>query len=171
MAVIPRNDVLESPLVAWSVSVIVPIGLAVVTWLVFLLTAGTVLRINSFSLLDLIPLVVIALMFWPIAAIAPWYDGVTQRVLDWVRPRRPVFPVIVALFLVTRLPLIPDLVVRFLNLPFRVSGIIFGASVYYRQLVGDEFAAFLLRFGQLYLEAVWLYILASGIVLLIRRGR
>lgn len=170
MAVIPSNDALESP-VTQTAAVIVPIGLAVVTWLVLLLAVGTVLRIKSFSILDVIPLFVIALMFWPIASIAPWYNGVTQRVLNWLRPRRTVFPVILALFLATQLPLVPDLVVRFLNLPFRVSGILFGASIYYRQFVGPEFAAFLLRFGQAYLEAVWLYILASGIVLLTRRAR
>lgn len=152
-------------------SVVVPVGMAVATWLVLLLLAGLVLRIDSFSLLNLVPLFVVGLMLWPLFVVEPWSDDAAARVLNWVETRRSVLLVTVPLAVVTALSVVPGPLAAILNLPFRVSGVLFGASLFYRERVGAGFAQLLLRFGQWYLELLWLYLISSGIVVLGRRLR
>lgn len=149
--------------------VAVPAGMAVVTWLVVLLGAGLVLRPGAL-LAAAIPLVVVGVMLWPLVAVAPWRNGVTGRVRGWAARQRSSLLVTAGLAAVLAVPfvadLLPGVLVGILRLPFRATGMLFGASVFYRERVGAFAGRTLLRFGQWYLEVLWLYVIASGITML-----
>jgi len=151
--------------------VLVPVGLAVATWLVALLAVGYLLGIRSLSPFTLLPLSIVVALFWPIVAVAPWREGASARVVFWIVRNRETLVGIVGLALLAALPVTPRLLVRILELPYRGSGIFFGASLFYREHVGPAFADLLLRFGQWYLELLWLYVVATGAVAVGRRMR
>lgn len=147
---------------------LVPAGLAVVTWLVALLAAGYLLRLKSVTFFTVIPLVVIFALFWPIIAAAPWRPAVSARVVLWAKRNHETLFAVVLLTLVAVLPFTPDLLIRVIELPYRGSGIFFGASLFYRERLGATFAEVLLRFGQWYLELIWLYVLGSALATVVR---
>lgn len=151
--------------------VAVPVGLAVVTWLTLLLAAGVLLRPGSLSLSNLVPLFFVGLLLWPVYRAAPWRDGTAARVLRWVNRSRAAFAVLAVLFVLPAVPLVPDLLISLLQLPYRGSGLFFGASLFYRERLGPTAARLLLRFGQWYFQALWLYLLATILVGLGRRLR
>lgn len=153
------------------VAVAVPVGLAVLTWLSLLLTVGFLARLNALSFLNLVPLFFLLLLFWPVYRAAPWREGVAERVGRWARDHTTEFAVLVALGILPYVPLLPDLVVTLLQLPYRGSGIFFGASLFYRERLGPMAGRLLLRFAQAYLQLIWLYLLAKGTVGLARRLR
>lgn len=151
--------------------VAVPIGLAVLTWLTLLLTAGLLARLGSVSLLNLLPLFFVGVLFWPIYEVAPWREGVTARTRRWASRRGPVFVVTGVLAVVPLVPFVPDLLVTLLQLPYRGTGIFFGASLFYRARFGPLVGRLVLGFGQTYLQLFWLYLLATGVVALVGRFR
>lgn len=150
--------------------VAVPVGLAALTWLTLLLAAGVLLR-ASLSLSSLVPVFFVGLLFWPVYRAAPWREGASARVRRWVRASRVEFAVLAVLAAVPLVPLVPDLVVSALQLPYRGSGLFFGASLFYRQRFGPAAGRTVLRFGQWYFQALWLYLLATMLVGLGRRLR
>lgn len=141
--------------------VVLPAGLAVVTWLVVLIGVGLVARLDSLSPLNLLPLFVVAIMFWPIYLAAPWKPGLTDRIGDTLGGNRDGVAVAAGLLVVRSLPFTPDVLLTLLDLPFRSAGVLFGAGLFYRRLVSLAFGRFLLSFGQWYLEAFWLFVLGS----------
>lgn len=151
--------------------VAVPVGLAVLTWLGLLLAVGFLARLGSLSLLNLLPVFFVALLFWPVYRIEPWREGATDRVVAWARQRRVVVPVVIGLALLPLVPLVPDLLVSVLQLPYRGSGVFFGATLFYRARFGPAVARLLLVFAQTYLQLLWLYFLAVGLVEVVRRLR
>lgn len=151
--------------------VAVPVGLAVLTWLALLLTIGFLARLNSLSVLNLVPLFFVVLLFWPVYLAAPWRDGVSERVRSWARGQTTEFAVAVAFGLLPLVPVVPDLLVSVLQLPYRGSGIFFGASLFYRQRFGPPAGRVLLNFAQVSIHLVWLYLLSKGTVGVARRLR
>lgn len=149
----------------------VPVGLAAVTWLGLLLTAGFLVRLNRVSLLDLLPVFFVALLFWPVLRAAPWREGAADRVRAWAGDRFAEFAVVAGLAVLPLVPVVPDLLVSLLQLPYRGSGVFFGASLFYRERVGPLAGRMLLAAAQWYLQLLWLYLLSTGIVGLARRLR
>lgn len=151
--------------------VAVPVGLAVVTWLVVLITVGLLARFGSVSILGIISVLVVGVMLWPIAIVAPWRPGVTERVLDWGDGNRTTFGVAVLLLVLRSLPVTPGIVAGILDVPFRSAGTLFDAKLFYAQHVAPAFGQFVLSFGQWYLELFWLFVLAEILVRIVRGFR
>lgn len=154
--------------------VAVPVGLAVIAWLELLVAVGVVAELDALSLLNLLPLLVVLVMFWPLYLLAPWRPGLTERVVDWAGAHRDGILAAVVLGVVRVVPFAPDLLVGLLNLPFRSAGVLFGAKLFYGERLGTEAGRLVLRFGQWYLEAFWLFVVGTALVRLgnwIRRGR
>lgn len=150
--------------------VAVPAGLAVLTWLVVLLAVGVLAGLTA-SVMNIVPVILVGLLFWPVFRAAPWRPGVTERMRRFVRTNRDPILVAIALFVLRSVPVTPDLLVSLLDLPFRATGLLFGASVFYRRHVGAAFGRFILDFGQWYLEAFWLFgigLLVAGVVRRVR---
>lgn len=164
------DDRLAVPLERF-VAVGVPVGLAVLTWLAVLLAVGFLARLNSLSVLNLLPLFFVGLLFWPVYRAAPWREGMAERVRSWARGQRTEFAVIVVLGLLPLVPPVPDLLVSLLQLPYRGSGIFFGASLFYRERLGPMAGRLLLGFAGTYIQLIWLYLLSKGVVGLVRRLR
>lgn len=151
--------------------VAVPVGLAVLTWLALLLIAGFFARLGSLSLLNLVPLFFVALLVWPVYSVAPWREGATARVRAWAAPRRPAFVLVAVLGALPLVPVVPDLVVSVLQLPYRGAGSFYGASLFYRERFGRPAGWLLLTAAQSYLQVLWLYFLSVGLLGLVRRVR
>lgn len=149
----------------------VPVGLAVLTWLALLLAVGFLARLTALSFLNVLPVFVVGLLFWPVYRAAPWRAGMAERVRRWSHDRTTEVGVLVGLGLVPLVPVVPDLLVTLLQLPYRGSGIFFGASLFYRQRLGPTAGRLLLVFAQTYLQVIWLYLLSKGVVGLARRLR
>lgn len=152
-----------------AVAIAVPAGLAVGTWFVVLLAVGVIARADS--LLDLLPSFFIGLLLWPVVRAAPWREGVTARTRAWAHRNRGALVVAVVLAVLPALPFVPDVVVTVLQLPYRGSGMFFGASLVYREPLGSAASRTLLRFGQWSFHALWLYLLATGLLAIGRRLR
>lgn len=153
------------------VDLAVPVGLAVVTWLTLLLAVGVLVRVSAPSVLDLVPLFFVVVLLWPVYLAAPWRDGVSARVRRWARDQPTEFAVVVGLGLLPLVPFAPDLLVSLLQLPYRGSGIFFGASLFYRQRFGPTAGRLLLVFAQTTLQLIWLFLLSTGVLGLVRRLR
>lgn len=151
--------------------VAVPVALGVVTWLVLLIVAGTLARFDPSSLLNLLPLLIVGLMLWPLWLLAPWKSGVTERVTSFFTKRRTELVVMGVLVVLSVLPFVPGQLRGILNIPYRSAGMLFGPSLIYRQRVDPRFGQVLLTFGQWYLEAFWLFVIASGLTSVGRRFR
>ncbi len=149
----------------------VPAGLAALTWLGLALAAGFLARLNDLSVLNLLPLFFVGLLFWPVYSAAPWRPGVAERARSWARRSRAELAVVAVLWLVPLAPLVPELVVSLLQLPYRGSGIFFGASLFYRQRLGPEAGRLLLAAAQAYIQLLWLFLLSKGLVAVGRRLR
>jgi len=149
---------------ARATDIAVPVGFGVVTWLVVALLAGYLLRLGSLSLINLLPLFVFGILLWPIVAFEPWREAAPPAARDWLRRNRSQILLAGLLVALLAVPFVPDLIARGLALPFRASGIFFGASVFYRQRLGATVGQALFRFGQWYLVALWFYVLASVLV-------
>lgn len=151
----------------------IPLGLGIITWYALLVGAGIALRVTSVSPFEFAPFVIVALLFWPVYAFRPWRSGLADRVHGWaVHYRHAIglaaaLAVLLAVFDGTSLP---AGIASVLQLPLRgASGPLYGASVFYRERVGPAAGVALLRFGQWYLEAMWLFLLSAGITYPIRR--
>jgi hypothetical protein len=151
--------------------VVVPAALAVLSWLVLLVAVALFARADATSLLDLLPLIVVPMMGWPLARAAPWRPGVTDRAVGWARANRRAFAVGVATFALRWVPGTPGAVVTLVDLPFRTASVLFGVGVVYRQWVGPAFGSAVFRAAQLYLVAFWLYGIGTIVVDAIRRLR
>lgn len=162
-------ELVQNPTVARLAAVGIPVGMAVYSWLSLLLLVGYVARLDGVSVLNLVPLLVFGLLFWPLVVVAPWRPRVTDRVLAWTIPRRTTLAVTVVLAGVVAAQLVSGLVATALGLPFRASGMFFGASVFYREQVGGAVGRVVFRFGQWYIEFVWLYLVSGVLVALGRR--
>lgn len=162
----PRTETIER-----GIRIAVPVGVAVLTWLGLLLAVGLVLRIDSVSVLNLLQFVIVGVVFWPLWRVAPWREGFTQRVLSFFDGNRSALLAAAGLGVLPMLPGVPGLVASLLNLPYRGSGVLFGASLFYRERLGGTVARVLLRSWQWYLQALWLYILGSAVAALVRRLR
>ncbi len=149
----------------------VPIGLAVLTWLGLLLTVGFLARLNSLSLLNVLPMFFLVLLFWPIYRVKPWRPGAADRVRHWLAEQTTELAVLVGLWVLPWVPLLPDLLVTLIQLPYRGSGVFFGASLFYRERLSPVIGRLLLNLAQLYIQALWLYFLSKGTVGLVRRFR
>lgn len=146
----------------------VPAGLGVLTWLVLVVAIGAVAELDSLSVLNVLGLLVIVVMFWPLYLLAPWRPALTERVTDVARGRGTGILVAAALGVLRVLPVTPDVLVGILNLPFRSAGVLFGAKLFYGRRLGAEAGRYVLKFGQWYLEALWLFLIG---VALVRFGR
>lgn len=146
------------------IGVAIPVAVAVLTWLVGLVTIGVGAGIGSPGILDVLALFVIIVMWWPVYRVAPWQPGMAHRVLEWGRDHRAPMLVAGGLVVVRSLPVTPGILVAVLDLPFRSATILFGVSVFYRQQVGSVVGHGLFKFGQWYLEAYWLLVIGLVIV-------
>lgn len=145
--------------------VTVAAGLAVLTWLVGLVALGTVAGMESVSPLALVPLLVIALMAWPLYRAAPWRPGLAERTLSWLVRTRYGLAVAAGIAVLRTLPVTPGLVQFVLDVPFRAAGLLFGARLFYAERLGAAAAGRLvLQAGLWYLEALWLVLLGTTIV-------
>lgn len=149
----------------------VPVGLAVLTWLALLVAVGFLARLNSLSVLNVVPVIFVGLLFWPIYRAAPWQPGTTTRVRRWARHQQAEFVIVLGLGLLPLVPFVPDLLVSLLQLPYRGSGVFFGASLFYRERFGSLAGRLVLTFGQTYIQLLWLYLLSKGVIGLVRRLR
>lgn len=149
----------------------VPVGLAVLTWLALLVAVGFLARLNSLSFMNVLPVFIVGLLFWPVYRAAPWRAGMGQRVRRRAQDRTTEAGVIVVLGLLPVVPVVPDPLISLLQLPYRGSGVFFGASLFYRHRLGPTAGRLLLAFAQTYLQLVWLYLLSKGLVGLARRVR
>lgn len=152
-----------------ALDIAIPVGLAVVTWLAVLLAVGVTARAGS--LLDALPLFFVALLLWPVLRAAPWREGSAARARAWARANRDALAIAVGLAVLPVLPPVPDLVVTVLELPYRGTSVFFGASLPYRDPLGRVASRSLLRFGQWSFQALWLYLLATGLLAAGRRLR
>lgn len=164
MAGVERPTAAPDASIEDTVRIGVPILLAVVTWLLLLLLAGYVLRLSTLSLFNLLPLLVFGILFWPVATFEPWRDGAGSRVRAYLRANRTAILVTLVLAALVVFPFVPDLLSRILALPFRASGIFFGASIFYCERLGATVGQAIFRFGQLYLVFLWLYVLSTVLV-------
>lgn len=149
-----------------ATNIAIPVGMAVITWLVFLIGLGLVLRLESLSIFNLVPFAVVGLLLWPLAQFAPWRVGVADRVRTWANQHRSELVVMVGLIALTALPAIELTrpIVGILRLPYRnFSGVFFGVSVFYRERFGATVGRLLFEFGRWYLELIWLFVLATAI--------
>lgn len=153
------------------VDLAVPVGLAVVTWLTLLLGVGVLVRVSAPSVLDLVPLFFVVVLLWPVYLAAPWREGVSGRVRGWASRHTTEFAVVVGLALLPLVPFVPDLLVSLLQLPYRGSGVFFGASLFYRQRLGATAGRLLLVFAQTSFQLIWLFLLSKGVLGLVRRLR
>ncbi|MFB6362387.1 MAG: hypothetical protein ABEH59_13840 [Halobacteriales archaeon] len=167
-SVIERNG---SPSIEDVVRIAVPVALAILTWLGLLLTVGFLARVNSLSLLNILPIFFLVLLFWPIYSVAPWRPGAGERVQNWIRGQYVEFAVLGGLWMLPIFPLGPDLLVTVIQLPYRGSGVFFGASLFYRERLNPTASRLLLNLAQVYIQALWLYFLSKGTVGLVRRVR
>lgn len=162
---------IEDPRLDRAAHVLVPVGLAVFAWLTVLIAAGTVARLDGGSVLNIVPLLLVAFLFWPLYLAAPWKAGATGRVLRWAYASRRVFPVAAVLLVVPYVPFAPDLLASLLTFPFRIVGVLFGVGLFYGRLVAPWFGDLLVAFGQWYFVGIWVYVLASAAVGLVGRLR
>lgn len=153
------------------VGLFVPVALAVFTWLAALLALGFIARLNSLSLLNVLPVFFVVLLFWPVYRAAPWRPGLAGRVYRWARDQRLEAAAVIGLGLLPVVPFVPDVLVSLLQLPYRGSGIFFGAALFYRERFGPLAGRILLTFGQTYLQLLWLFFMAKGVVFVVRRLR
>lgn len=168
---VSRADDSPSELSSRVTAVVVPVGMAVFSWLALLLLAGYLLRLDGVSPLDVVPLFVFGLMLWPLTIVRPWREDATPRILAWVSRNRATLALTGALAIVVAVEVVSGLLATILGLPFRASGMLFGASLFYRARVGDGFGWLLFRFGQWYLEVLWLYVFSGALVTLGRKVR
>lgn len=146
--------------------VAVPAGMAVFTWLAGLVIAGYLVRLRPLTVPFLVDLVVTVLLLWPLAAFVPWRDGLTRRLRNWARRRRRALAVTAALAGAAGvLPVVggPEPLVTALRLPSESVGL-YGIARLYREHAGATLAWVLVRFGRGYLQALWLYVLASALL-------
>lgn len=148
--------------------VVIPAGMAVLAWLVALLAVGMVAGL-SLSVLNVLPLLLVGVLVWPIYRAAPWRPGLTERTRRFLEGNRAAILAGAGLLVVRSVPVTPGPVVGLLDLPFRSTGLLFGASVFYRSHVGAAFGRFILDFGQWYLEGLWLFGLGLLLAGLARR--
>lgn len=140
---------------------LVAAGLAAVTWLVALVAVGVVAEMDTSSALGVLPLFVVALMAAPLYAVAPWRPEPGGRVVAWIRANRTAIGLAVGLLLVRAVPVAPGVLVGLLDLPFRSAGLLFGAELFYRRLIGPAAGEFLRSFAQWYLEALWVLVIGG----------
>ncbi len=156
-----------------AVSLAIPLGLGIITWYALLIGAGIALRITSVSPFEFAPFVIVALLFWPVYAFRPWRSGLDARVHGWAVHYRHAIGLAAALAVLlagSNGTNLPAGIASVLQLPLRgASGPLYGASVFYRERIGRAAGAALLRIGQWYLEAMWLFLLSAGITYPIRR--
>lgn len=164
MAGVERTEVARQDSIERAVRIGVPVGLAVVTWLLLLLLAGYLLRLESLALFNLLPLFVFGILFWPVVAFEPWRENAAAAFRAYLRSNRTALLVTGLLVALILVPFVPDLVSRILVLPFRASGIFFSASMFYREQLGATVGQAVFRFGQLYLVFLWLYVLSTVLV-------
>ncbi len=153
---------------------VVPVGMGVLTWLVVLLAVGAVATLGSPSALSVVLLVGLVLLALPVYRFRPWEPDLSQRVLEFGRTRGLTLGFAVALFVFLRLPLVPELfgpAMTLLLLPVRAAPqVLFGAKVFYADLLGEAAARALFRAGRLYVEFLWLYAVGTLGAAIVRWG-
>ena len=148
--------------------VAVPAALAVLTWAVLLVVAGSVIRFGPLTAYGVVRIAVLAAALWPVYAFAPWRPHPRRRFAWWVEARRR--PLALATGLAVALLAVlaldgPPWIVTALALPgelvepglYRVAGL-------YRDLAGRLVAYAVLGFARWYLTGLWLYGVAAGIL-------
>lgn len=147
--------------------VVLPAGLAVLTWAVLLVVLGRLLRFGPLTLHSSLWVPALGAMVWPIVAFAPWRDRPGERAAAWLDERRPRVALTAGLAaLVLALEALggPAVLPSFLVLPVDLlSGGLYGTAAFYRALAGPTVAAALLRFARWYLLGLWLYGIATGL--------
>lgn len=173
MATLDAGTVSESRL-AEAARVLVPVGMGVLTWLVGLLAVGAVGSLSSPSVMSVILLVALGLLALPVYRFRPWENGLTDRVLTFARTRRLTLALAVGLFVLVRLPVVPDLlgpVLTILLLPLRAAPqVLFGANLFYADLFGATVGQAVFRAGRLYVEFLWLYTVGTVGATVVRWG-
>lgn len=150
----------------------VVVAMAVASWAVVLFGVGVLLRLRSASLSSLVSLAAIGLMAWPIVEFAPWRRGAPDRFREWVGEHvleLATTGVLLGLVASPIQPAFAEPVLSALRLPFRsAAGFLFGPSLYYGQRIDAGFGLALFQFGQWYVEAVVLFLVASLLSPLLR---
>ena len=117
--------------------------------------------LSSPSVMSVILLLALGLLALPVYRFRPWEADLSGRVLEFGRTRRLTLSLAVALFVLVRLPVVPELlgpVVTLLVLPLRAAPqVLFGAKVFYADLLGETAGQAVFRAGRLYVEFLWLY--------------
>lgn len=163
-------DRVTVPPAVWGV--VVPAGLAVLTWALLLVAAGTLVRFGPITVYGVLQAGVVGVALWPIIAFAPWREHPDRRVRRWFDAHRR--PVVLAAGLAAFALALdgldgPALLVTVLTLPVElIGGGLYGMAAAYRDLAGPGFAAALLGFARWYLVGLWLYGLSVAILLVTR---
>jgi len=173
MATLDAEAVSESRLEAVA-RVLVPVGMGLLTWLVFLLAVGAAGSLSSLSVMSVVLLVAFGLLALPVYRFRPWESGLTDRVLAFARTRRLTLAFAVGLFVLVRLPFVAELLgplLTILLLPLRAAPqVLFGANVFYADLFGETVGQAVFRAGRLYVEFLWLYTVGTVGATVVRWG-
>jgi len=157
-----------------AAQILVPVGMGVLTWLVFVLVVGSAASLSSLSVMSIILLFAFGLLALPVYRFRPWESGLTERVLTFAHTRRLTLAVAVGLFVLVRLPVVADLlgpVLSVLLLPLRgVPQILFGAKIFYANLLGEFVGRAVFLAGRLYVEFLWLYTVGIVVATLLQWG-
>lgn len=153
---------------------VVPVGMGLLTWLVLVLAVGALGSLSSLSPMSIVLLLAFGLLALPVYRFRPWEAGLTDRVLTFARTRQLTLAFAVGLFILVRLPFVAELLgplLAILLLPLRTAPqVLFGANVFYADLLGETAGRAVFRAGRLYVEFLWLYTVGTVGAAVVRWG-
>jgi hypothetical protein len=143
-------------------AVVLPAGMAVLTWLVGLTLVGYAVGMESVTVPGLLRGLFLGLLVWPIVAVKPWRGGLASRLRRWGREKLSVILVAAAL---ASLAVVgwPAVLTTVLWFPLDVVGL-YGLAAVVRDGAGPAAAAGLVAFARTGLLLAWLYLLGAVVV-------
>lgn len=147
---------------------IVPIGFGIMTWLLLVLLGGLVLSADGISLGLLLIIGGYGILFLPIYRFRPWTAGLSSRVSRFVDKNSRALVIAGVLLVLVRIPVLVDqlsIIFTVLLLPLRIVPMgLFDAKLYYATALGDRVGQAVFTAGRLYVEVLWLYVVANLLV-------
>jgi hypothetical protein len=146
-------------------AVVLPAGMAVLTWLVGLTLVAYAVGMESVTVPGLLRGLFLGLLVWPIVAFAPWRGGLASRLRRWAREKLSVILVSAAL---ASLAVVgwPAVLMAVLWFPLDVVGL-YGLAAVVSNGVGPAAAAGLMAFARTGLILAWLYLMGTVLVTLV----